>query len=263
MRPRYAVPFTVAIELILLHARPRLIRRVTALTTTLEVQILRVFTDQRGDHGNELGVVYDAAGLPGDLGIELTAHLGFSETVFVDDEPRAVFRIFTPAAELKLAGHPTVGTAWVLGERAGGNVPAVVRPRLAAQVAAWRENDAVVWIRGAVADAPAWEFVQLDAPALIDELSPHAPEQRGRHQFWAWSDESSGLIRARTFCASIGVPEDEATGSAAIRLADRLRRPITVHQGRGSVLHARPAAEAGWAEVGGRVVSDGFRSVTL
>jgi hypothetical protein len=36
-----------------------------------------------------------------------------------------------------------------------------------------------------------------------------------------------------------------------------------VHQGRGSVLYARPAAEPGWAEVGGRVVSDGFRSVTL
>ncbi|HEU5354677.1 MAG TPA: PhzF family phenazine biosynthesis protein [Actinocrinis sp.] len=235
----------------------------TALSTTLEVQILRVFTDQRGEHGNELGVVYGAAELPTALGIELTAHLGFSETVFIDDEPSAGFRIFTPAAELKLAGHPTVGTAWVLGERAGGKVPAALRPRLAAQVAAWREDDGVVWIRGAVADAPAWEFVQLDEPALIDELSPDAPEQRGRHQFWAWIDEASGLIRARTFCANIGVPEDEATGSAAIRLADRLQRPITVHQGRGSVLQARPAAEAGWAEVGGRVVSDGLRSATL
>ena len=235
----------------------------TALTSTLEVQILRVFTDQRGEYGNELGVVYDTAGLPSALGIELTAHLGFSETVFIDDEPRAGFRIFTPAEELKLAGHPTVGTAWVLGERAGGHVPAVVRPRLAAQVAAWQENDNLVWIRGAVADAPAWEFVRLDAPALIDELRLDAPEQRGRHQFWAWSDEAAGLIRARTFCANIGVPEDEATGSAAIRLADRLQRPITVHQGRGSVLHARPAADAGWAEVGGRVVADGFRTVSL
>jgi predicted PhzF superfamily epimerase YddE/YHI9 len=120
-----------------------------------------------------------------------------------------------------------------------------------------------VWIRGAVADAPAWEFVELEEPAQIDALSPDAPEQRGHHQFWAWIDEPSGLVRARTFCADMGVPEDEATGSAAIRLADRLQRPVTVHQGRGSVLHARPAAEAGWAEVGGRVVSDGFRDVTL
>ncbi|HZP54824.1 PhzF family phenazine biosynthesis protein [Actinocrinis sp.] len=261
------------------------------MTTTLEVQVLRVFTDAGAGHGNELGVVYDAAGLAGELGIRLAAHLGFSETVFIDDEPRAGFRIFTPAAELKLAGHPTVGTAWVLGERAGGEVPAVVRPRLAAEVAAWREEvggvgdggsdgaaahdggggdshrndgkDSVVWIRGAVADAPPWQFVQLDEPAQVDALSPDAPEQRGRHQFWAWIDESAGLVRARTFCADLGVPEDEATGSAAIRLADKLQRPITVHQGRGSVLYARPAAEAGWAEVGGRVVSAGFRSVTL
>lgn len=258
------------------------------MTATLEVQVLRVFTDPGDGYGNELGIVYDAAGLPSELGIRLTAHLGFSETVFIDDEPRAAFRIFTPAAELKLAGHPTVGTAWVLGERAGGKVPAVVRPRLAAEVAAWREEvsgsgdggspaaaadgsgapdrrrkDSIVWIRGAVADAPAWTLVQLEEPAQIDALSPDAPEQRGRHQFWAWIDESAGLIRARTFCANMGVPEDEATGSAAIRLADRLQRPITVHQGRGSVLYARPAAEPGWAEVGGRVVSDGLRSVTL
>ncbi|HZU57422.1 MAG TPA: PhzF family phenazine biosynthesis protein [Actinocrinis sp.] len=248
------------------------------MTTTLEVQVLRVFTDAGSGHGNELGVVYEAARLPGELGIRLAAYLGFSETVFIDDEPRAGFRIFTPAAELKLAGHPTVGTAWVLGERAGGKVPAVVRPRLAAEVAAWREdvrssgagdshrndgNDSIVWIRGAVADAPPWQFVQLDEPAQVDALSPDAPEQRERHQFWAWIDEPAGLIRARTFCAAMGVAEDEATGSAAIRLADKLQRPITVHQGRGSVLYARPAAEPGWAEVGGRVVSDGFRSVTL
>ena len=113
----------------------------TALTSTLEVQVLRVFTDQRGGHGNELGVVYGAAELPGELGIRLTAQLGFSESVFVDDEPRAGFRIFTPAAELKLAGHPTVGTAWVLGERAGGAVPAVLRPRLAVTRYAMRDAD--------------------------------------------------------------------------------------------------------------------------
>ena len=247
------------------------------MTITLEVQVLRVFTDPRGGHGNELAVVYDAAGLPGELGIELTARLGFSESVFIDDEPRALFRIFTPAAELRLAGHPTVGTAWVLGERAGGAVPSVVRPRLAAEVAAWRErgddagggsgtdsdSDGVVWIRGAVADAPPWEFVQLDDPRQVEKLRADAADQRGHHQFWAWVDESAGLIRARTFCANMGVPEDEATGSAAIRLADRLGRPITVHQGAGSVLFARPAAEPGFAEVGGRVVADGFRSVSL
>jgi predicted PhzF superfamily epimerase YddE/YHI9 len=253
------------------------------MTTAFEVQVLRVFADPAGGYGNELGVVFGAAGLPGELGVRLTAHLGFSETVFVDDVEHGSFRIFTPAAELKLAGHPTVGTAWALAERTG-MVPEVVRPRLAAAVPTWREAakdggsgagagaDAgldLVWIRGAVADAVTWEYVRLDAPEDIDALAaqpePGSPTaaQRSRHQFWAWIDEPAGLVRARTFCADIGVPEDEATGSAAIHLTHLLGRPLTIRQGRGSVIEARPAAEPGWAEIGGRVVTDGVRTVTL
>jgi len=220
-------------------------------------------------------VVFDAADLPAELGIRLAGHLGFSETVFIDEEKRAAFRIFTPASELRLAGHPTVGTAWVLGERAGA-VPQVVRPRLASEVPAWRENTDEgegegesdrVWIRGAVADAQPWEYVQLDDPAEIDALVPQTgPDpvpQRQHHQFWAWIDEQRGIVRARTFCTDVGVPEDEATGSAAIHLAHGLARPITIRQGRGSIIEARPAATAGWIEIGGRVVSDGFRAVSL
>ena len=40
--------------------------------------------------------------------------LGFSETVYVDDPDTGQLRIFTPAAELPFAGHPLVGTAWLL-----------------------------------------------------------------------------------------------------------------------------------------------------
>jgi predicted PhzF superfamily epimerase YddE/YHI9 len=222
-------------------------------------------SDEAGGHGNELGVVYDAADLPSELGVRLTAHLEFSETVFIDDEKSAAFRIFTPTSELRLAGHPTVGTGWVLGQRAGA-VPEVVRPRLASEVPAWSQGD-LVWIRGAVQDALPWDHVQLDDPAEVDALAPQTGQepvpQRQHHQFWAWIDEAEGLVRARTFCARIGVPEDEATGSAAIHLTHRLGRPITIRQGRGSVIEARPAAEPGWAEIGGRVVSDGFRTVAL
>lgn len=240
------------------------------MTTALDVQILRVFTDPGGGHGNALGVVFDAAGLPTGLGVRLTAQLGFSETVFVDDEARAAFRIFTPTAEVKLAGHPTVGTAWVLGQRAG-KVPEAVRPRLASQVAAW-SADGLAWIRGAIAEAQPWEFVQLHEPAQIDALAvapdPDAAQsdplaQRGRHEFWAWIDEAAGIVRARTFCRDFGIPEDEATGSGAIHLTGRLGRPLTIRQGRGSVIHTRPAAAAGWVEVGGAVVDDGFRTVTV
>ena len=257
------------------------------MITALEVQILRVFADAAGGHGNELGVVFNAAALPSELGVRLTAHLGFSETVFVDDTEHASFRIFTPAEELKLAGHPSVGTAWALAERTGV-VPEVLRPRLASPVPTWREAGAdggsradagsdpganpdtdVVWIRGAIADALAWEYVQMGDPAEVDALAvqpePGSPDEalRERHQFWAWIDEAAGVVRARTFCTSLGIPEDEATGSAAMHLTYRLGRPLTIRQGRGSVLEARPAAEPGSAEIGGRVTSDGMRTVKL
>ena len=236
---------------------------VITMTTTLDGQVLRVFTDAEGGHGNELAVVFDAAELPGELGTRLTGLLGFSESVFVDDEPNAAFRIFTPTSELRLAGHPTVGTAWVLGQRAGA-VPETVRPRLAGPVAAW-SADGLTWIRGAVADAHTWHFVQLPDPGDVAALAvtPEPLEGRENHQYWAWIDEEAGLVRARTFSTDDGIPEDEATGSAAIHLTNLHGRPLTIRQGRGSVIRTRPAAEPGWIEIGGRVVDDGFRQVTL
>ena len=44
--------------------------------------------------------------------------LGFSETVFVDDPETGELRIFTPTTELPFAGHPLVGTAWLLSKGA-------------------------------------------------------------------------------------------------------------------------------------------------
>ncbi len=83
--------------------------------------------------GNQLAVVQDCAGLS-DQGMQAIAReMNFSETTFVtrEGEGEADVRIFTPAAELPFAGHPTVGTAWVLagGEGSislnlkGGTVP--------------------------------------------------------------------------------------------------------------------------------------------
>ena len=57
-------------------------------------------------------------------------------------------------------------------------------------------------------------------------------------------------MRARVFVPEAGVDEDEATGSAALRLCALVGREIEIRQGRGSVLHARPVGE-GRAEVAG------------
>lgn len=80
--------------------------------------ILDVFTD-RALAGNPLAVVLDSEGLDSDAMQAITREFNLSETVFVSspESPRhrARMRIFTPARELPFAGHPTVGTAVLLG----------------------------------------------------------------------------------------------------------------------------------------------------
>jgi trans-2,3-dihydro-3-hydroxyanthranilate isomerase len=68
--------------------------------------------------GNQLAVVLDAEDVPGDVMQRIAKEMNISETTFVmppaDPAHAARIRIFTPASELPFAGHPTVGTAWVL-----------------------------------------------------------------------------------------------------------------------------------------------------
>src|SRR6185437_5947798 len=76
------------------------------------------------------------------------------------------------------------------------------------------------------------------------------------HYLWAWTDRSAGSLRARMFAANLGVPEDEATGSAAIRITDHLSRDLRITQGKGSMIETTWSPE-GWVRVAGRVVNDG------
>lgn len=79
---------------------------------------LDVFTD-RAFGGNPLAVFPDADGIPPALMQPIAREMNLSETVFVlwDAPPEGAdcrVRIFTPAVELPFAGHPTVGTAYLL-----------------------------------------------------------------------------------------------------------------------------------------------------
>jgi predicted PhzF superfamily epimerase YddE/YHI9 len=97
----------------------------------------------------------------------------------------------------------------------------------------------------------------------VEGLSVPPVEEQTHHQHWSWIDEEAGALRARTFVGRMGIPEDEATGAAAIHQAQRLARPVTIRQGRGSVIHARPAQTPGWSEVGGLVVAEPLRVIEL
>jgi predicted PhzF superfamily epimerase YddE/YHI9 len=213
------------------------------------LRVVRVFCAEDGFGGNPLGVFIDGAAIAEADRQPIAHELGFSETVFLDDAGRGVMRIFTPMSELPLAGHPLVGTAWLLRE-AGFEVPALRPPAGEVEV---RFEDELPYVIAQPEWGPAWEYEQLGSAAEIDALDPGDFE--GEQARWAWIDEETGLIRMRVFAPVDGIPEDEATGSAALQLTAEFGRPIEIHQGAGSVLHARPLDD-GRAEVGGRVVED-------
>ncbi|HEY9838854.1 MAG: PhzF family phenazine biosynthesis protein [Candidatus Sericytochromatia bacterium] len=89
--------------------------------------IVDVFTAERFG-GNQLAVIPQAEGLTGEQMQAIAREFNYSETTFVlppeDPTHTASFRIFTPARELPFAGHPTVGTAWVLGQERQLALPA-------------------------------------------------------------------------------------------------------------------------------------------
>ncbi|MEW5013685.1 PhzF family phenazine biosynthesis protein [Clavibacter michiganensis subsp. michiganensis] len=223
-----------------------------------EVHVLRVFADADGAHGNELGIVLASARTDG-REQAIAQALGFSETVFVDavdapgaDPLGAAIRILTPARELPFAGHPTVGTAWWLASR---GVPVDHLRVPAGIVRVTRAGDQV-----RVTADPGWgpEFTWQEHPSAdaLRALDAGSMDPAVDHLYaWAWTDEAAGEMRARMFAPALGVVEDEATGSAALRLTALLGRDLRITQGRGSVLVTR-LLDDGRAEVGGRTVPD-------
>jgi trans-2,3-dihydro-3-hydroxyanthranilate isomerase len=89
--------------------------------TSIEYQTVDVFTEARFG-GNQLAVVSDARGLDAGQMQRIASEFNYSETAFVfpplDPADTAHVRLFTPGSEVPFAGHPNVGTAFVLGRNA-------------------------------------------------------------------------------------------------------------------------------------------------
>ncbi len=221
-----------------------------------EVHVLRVFTGPDGRGGNPLGVIVDGAAVPTGERQAVAARLGFSETVFVDAidaidaaAPVATVRIFTPAAELPFAGHPTVGTSWLLDRL--GHAGVTLRCR-AGDVVTWSDDAGRRWIRARAAWVHTFAREQVPSAAAVDAAVPPAMGEPGIY-VWAWEDEPAGRIRSRYFATDLGIREDEATGAAAVRMGDVLGRDLVIRQGVGSELLVRPDPVGGTVDVGGRV----------
>jgi predicted PhzF superfamily epimerase YddE/YHI9 len=208
--------------------------------------VLRVFVGDGGAGGNPLGVFLDGAQVAEGERQGIAADLGFSETVFVEDPEQGRLRIFTPKEELPFAGHPLVGTAWLLTSE-GLDVPTLRPPAGEVPV---RIEGGVTFISGRPEWAPPYEHIELASPAEVEALAgpPNGQDLAG---VWAWEDERAGYVRARVFPIRSGIDEDEATGAHAVRLAARLARTIIIRQGKGSLIFADPQPD-GTVEIGGR-----------
>jgi predicted PhzF superfamily epimerase YddE/YHI9 len=194
-----------------------------------KLHVLKVFVGEGGTGGNPLGVFLEGHEIPEPDRQGVAADLGFSETVFVDDAEGGELRIFTPGTELPFAGHPLVGTAWLLNAT---------------------RTAVTTFISGRPEWTPPFEHVELASPGEVQAL-PGPPEGHDLVGAWAWDDMEAGRVRVRVFPARFGIEEDEATGAHAVRLASLLGRGISIHQGKGSLILAEPQPD-GSVEIGGR-----------
>jgi trans-2,3-dihydro-3-hydroxyanthranilate isomerase len=216
-----------------------------------------VFTDTPLQ-GNQLAVFTDARDLPEELLQPLAKEIGFSETVFVlppESGGHARMRIFTPAAEVPFAGHPTLGTAFVLAaplqlaeirlETGSGVVP-VRLEREGARIVFGRMEQPVPSVQPFARAAELLAAVGVERSELPIELYDN-----GLHHVYVCLSSTDAVAalrpelgalelpavlcincfagagtrwKTRMFAPGGGVAEDPATGSAAGPLALHLAR---------------------------------------
>jgi predicted PhzF superfamily epimerase YddE/YHI9 len=149
-----------------------------------------------------------------------------------------------------------VGAAWWLRDR-GTPINTLQVPAGIVQIS---YDDELTVVRARAEWSPDFAIQELDS---VDDLLATAPDDYPddvEHYLWAWLDRDGGHIRSRMFATDLGVPEDEATGSAAARITDYLSRDLTITQGKGSQIYTRWNPE-GWVLVAGRVVTDSVRQL--
>jgi predicted PhzF superfamily epimerase YddE/YHI9 len=229
----------------------------------IDVTVLRVFTDSDGNFGNPLGVIDASQVDPADRQ-RVATELGYSETIFVglpeSGTSTAVAHIFTPAAELPFAGHPTVGASWWLKQR-GTPVNTLQVPGGVVQVEYQSQPDGEFTVIRARSEwAPDFSIYDLNSIDEVLDADPNDYSEDVEHYVWAWIDKGEGSIRSRMFASHLGIPEDEATGAAAVRITDYLSRDLAIMQGKGSQIRTFWNPE-GWVKVAGRVVDDGVRQI--
>jgi trans-2,3-dihydro-3-hydroxyanthranilate isomerase len=216
--------------------------------------LVDVFTD-RPLAGNQLCVVPDSTGMSGELMQAVAKEINFSESTFVSEATgdRYAMRIFTPGSELPFAGHPSLGTMFVLTAQGRVTSPATqvveageftIEADPAQGFARMRQHspdfadpfdDRDLLARAAgigvedlhptlVAQPVSTGIHHLMVPVASREVVARAEqdppavrealEKAGGDAFYLFAVDDAGA-KARLFDVTYGIGEDPATGSAA------------------------------------------------
>jgi trans-2,3-dihydro-3-hydroxyanthranilate isomerase len=224
---------------------------------TFRFVVADVFTDVPFA-GNQLCVFTDAREIPEERLQPLAREINFSETVFVypaAGEGHARMRIFTPTLELPFAGHPVLGTAFVLGgplqldelhlETGAGVVPVRLERDGSRIVFGWMRQppfsfepydraEELLALLGVeesglpvelYRQGPCHVMVELGSPGAVAALRPDVGALLELNAYGTCCFARDGdSWKARVFVPAHGVGEDPATGSAAGPLALHLAR---------------------------------------
>ena len=223
---------------------------------SLRYVVADVFTDKPLT-GNQLAVFTDGRGLDDDTMQDLAREMNYSETVFVlptDGDAHAHIRIFTPATELPFAGHPVLGSAFVLGAplqlgeirlKTGAGVVPVTLEREGARIIFGRmqqpvpkfepfaraeEIEQLLGIRSqlpveAYFLGPTFVYFELSSEEEVAALQPDFGALGRITEYGVYCFAGSGKRwKSRMFAPKSGVAEDPATGSAAGPLGVHLVR---------------------------------------
>jgi trans-2,3-dihydro-3-hydroxyanthranilate isomerase len=219
--------------------------------------VLDVFTDVPLE-GNPVAIFTDGAGLSNETMQRAARELNLSETVFLlagEEGADAHARIFTPYVELPFAGHPVLGTAFLLGERSGAETVrlqtgsglirialerragTVVYGEMQQPIPRWQPYDRTEELLAAlgVADSglpvevydngPRFAFVELADEWAVASLRPDMRALAELGEIGVSCLAVAGdRVKTRMFGPGLGVAEDPATGSAAGPLAVHLAR---------------------------------------
>lgn len=264
------------------------------MTIELEYRIVDVFTD-RPLAGNALCVVIDPC--PDAVQQAIAREVNLSETTFpvVTGEASYEMRIFTPASELAFAGHPSLGTAWVLGPGrwtqttsgvtvvveadADGAVMTQPDPVLTpTDAAAAAEAVGLPGAEGAViADAAGVRHLMVATASALEGLDPDLTQvaaltrRVGATTLAVVRRRDDRRLHVRVFAPAAGIPEDPGTGAAAGPIATFARRrwgtdaDVTIFQGAeiGRPCRIEVHAEEGAVRVGGNVAACATGRFTL